>query len=134
MDTYKLSSIFKIAATNFAKTAQETESAGDTIVSFFNDHMSGSKTPVYNEVMKKINDGILGEQDLSSLSIDPFINDKKAFGVQALVNGAVNAALSKVCFDILSKSGIQGQINSGKIIFSKNPEQNRYSGWVKAGK
>jgi len=135
MDTYQLSSIFKLAATNFVKSAQETvESAGDTIVSFFNDHMSGSKEPVYNEIMKKINEGALGDTEVSSVSVNPFINDKKAFGVTVLINGVQNAALSKVAFDILSKQGIQNQINAGKIIFSKRPDQNMYSGWVKVGK
>jgi hypothetical protein len=135
MDTYQLSYIFKLAATNFVKSAQETvESAGDTIVSFFNDHMSGSKGSVYNEIMKKINEGVLGDAEVSSVSVNPFINDKKVFGVIVLINGVQNGTLSKVAFDILSKQGIQNQINAGKIIFSKIPDQNMYSGWVKAGK
>ena len=130
----KLCSVFKFCAINTVKIGQTMESAGDTIITYFNENMASAKDPLANKIIQQINNSGFGDVEVTSLSINPFINEKKQFGVEGLLNGKPNNILSSFCFNALPKADIQQKINTGKIIFSKVPTENKYVGWIKLGK
>lgn len=109
----------------FKKVAQTMESAGDTLVTYFSDNMNPARKALGAEVSKKISAGELGE-NVSSVSVQPFINAQKKFGVDAQVNGVNNPNLSGFCMKYLGNQGIQAKIDSGSIILSKEPAKNKF--------